>query len=115
MPYEPDEWLAAVGIALKEARQERGLSQERLGLNVGKPGRKPAHRNYVGEIERGLRNPSVRFIVELVNELDGDMVRLFARAGELLATTDRASASRRPVTRTGEPPDASPRRGSAPG
>lgn len=84
MPHEPSEWLRALGAALRETRHESGLSQERLGLEVTTPERTGIHRNYVGGIERGERNPTVERIVELVNELDGDVAGLFARAGELL-------------------------------
>jgi hypothetical protein len=49
------------------------------------------HRNYVGGVERGQRNPSVECIVLLANELEVSVPELFARAGEALA----ASASPR--------------------
>jgi transcriptional regulator with XRE-family HTH domain len=82
---DPSDWLTALGDALRERRREHGISQERLGLEVARPGREAVHRNYVGGIERGQRNPTVEIVIELVNQLDGDVAGLFARAGELVA------------------------------
>jgi transcriptional regulator with XRE-family HTH domain len=101
VPYESSEWLDALGVALREARQEHGMSQLALGLEVAKPGRKPAHRNYISDLERGQRNPTVKYIVEVVNELDGDLVKLFARAEELLATANTGPKGRRPDSNRG--------------
>lgn len=96
-PYQPSDWLDALGVAIKEARQERDLSQEELGHKLRKPWRKSAHRNYIGETERGQRNPSVKFIVEVVNELDGDVVGLFQRAQQLLETANTDAAQGGPL------------------
>jgi transcriptional regulator with XRE-family HTH domain len=74
----PSDWHRALGDALREARNARGLSQERLGLDAG------IHRNYVGGVERGQRTPTVECIVELANELKVGVAELFVRAGELL-------------------------------
>lgn len=78
MQADPSDWLVALGDALREARQETGVSQERLGLDAG------IHRNYVGGVERGQRNPSVECIVTLANQLEVPVPSLFVRAGELL-------------------------------
>jgi transcriptional regulator with XRE-family HTH domain len=95
-PYHPSDWLDALGVALREARRRAGLSQEALGHKVRRPWRESVHRTYISEIERGLRNPSVRILIELVNELDGDIVALFKRADELLATAKTGPANRPP-------------------
>lgn len=95
-PYHHSDWLDALGVALKEARRRAGLSQEALGHKVAREWRTPVHRTYISEVERGLRKPSVQIVVELVNEIDGDVAGLFKRADELLATAKTGPASRPP-------------------
>lgn len=79
MEASSSDWHRALGDALRETRNARGLSQEQLGLEAG------IHRNYVGGIERGQRTPTVECIVELARELKVGMADLFVRAGELVA------------------------------
>jgi transcriptional regulator with XRE-family HTH domain len=67
--------LLGLGSVLREARAERRVSQEELGLRTG------VHRNYIGGIERGERNPSVTTIATLADALDVKLSELFARAG----------------------------------
>ena len=66
--------LLGLGYALREARTEGRLSQEELGLRTG------VHRNYIGGIERGERNPSVTTIATLAEALGLKTSELFARA-----------------------------------
>jgi transcriptional regulator with XRE-family HTH domain len=79
VPAEPSDWLEELGKALRAARLERGLTQERLGLETG------IHRNYVGGIERGERSPTVKRIVVLANELRVSPAELFGTAERSLA------------------------------
>lgn len=51
------------GAAVRESRARRGLSQEELGF------RAKLHRNYVGAIERGEINPTLRVILKLSDGL----------------------------------------------
>jgi transcriptional regulator with XRE-family HTH domain len=67
--------LLGLGNVLREARAERRVSQEELGLRTG------VHRNYIGGIERGERNPSVTTIATLAEALGLKLSELFARAG----------------------------------
>ena len=66
--------LPDLGRALREVRGDRRISQEELGLRTG------VHRNYIGGIERGERNPSVTTIATLAEGLDMRLSELFARA-----------------------------------
>jgi transcriptional regulator with XRE-family HTH domain len=49
----------ALGVALRDARERAGISQDDLAR------RSNLHRTYVGGIERGERNPSWQNIVRL--------------------------------------------------
>lgn len=55
---------AALGVRLREARQKKRLTQqalaERAGIGV----------MYLGEIERGIKMPSMKIFVKLVQALD---------------------------------------------
>ena len=52
----PEQAFAKV---LRAARTERGISQEKLGFESG------YHRTYIGMLERGLQNPTLRVILSL--------------------------------------------------
>jgi transcriptional regulator with XRE-family HTH domain len=54
----------AFGLALKEMRMEKGLSQEKLALESYYP------RTYVGMLERGLQSPTLRTILRLAETLE---------------------------------------------
>jgi transcriptional regulator with XRE-family HTH domain len=53
----------ALGAAVRQVREERGISQERLGLESG------LDRTYIGGIERGERNPSYANILLVARTL----------------------------------------------
>lgn len=72
---EPSTLLVGLGHVIREARGDNRISQEELGLRTG------VHRNYIGGIERGERNPSVTTVAILAEELGVQMSELFARAG----------------------------------
>jgi transcriptional regulator with XRE-family HTH domain len=72
---KPSPLLVGLGHVIREARGDSRISQEELGLRTG------VHRNYIGGIERGERNPSVTTIAVLADELGVTMSELFARAG----------------------------------
>jgi transcriptional regulator with XRE-family HTH domain len=56
---------------LRELREKRGLSQTRLGELAG------LNRNYVGDIERGQRNPCLDNILKLSEGLNVSPTELF--------------------------------------
>jgi transcriptional regulator with XRE-family HTH domain len=53
----------AFAKVLREIRAEQGLSQETLGFESG------YHRTYIGMLERGLMNPSLRTILSICSAL----------------------------------------------
>jgi transcriptional regulator with XRE-family HTH domain len=65
----------AFGRAIRELRARRGFSQEDLGFASR------LHRNYVGAIERGEINPTMRTILRLA-------IGLRIRPSELIAMAE---------------------------
>lgn len=72
-------WL--FGRAVRKRRRELDLSQEDLAERAG------LHRNYISDIERGDRNPSLENIQKLAKALDTRVSALFIHYG-----IDEASA-----------------------
>jgi transcriptional regulator with XRE-family HTH domain len=68
----------AFAEALREVRTRRGISQERLALESG------YNRTYVGLLERGLQNPSLRTIIGLAKVLDVPAAQIVASVEEKL-------------------------------
>jgi transcriptional regulator with XRE-family HTH domain len=71
---DPHALLVGLGRAIREARTDMRISQEELSLRTG------VHRNYIGGIERGERNPSVTTIARLADELEVPPSELFREA-----------------------------------
>lgn len=68
-PLTPENAFAKV---IREVRMERGLSQEALGFESG------YHRTYIGMLERGLMNPSLRTVLSIASALKippGDLIQ----------------------------------------
>jgi XRE family transcriptional regulator, regulator of sulfur utilization len=72
----------ALGYALRELRKTRDLTQETLGDRSG------LTTNYVGDCERGERNPSVRALWQLADGLG-------VPASELLREAEKQGANKR--------------------
>lgn len=70
--------LQAVGAAIREARLEQKLSQEKLAE------RAKLHRNVVGKAERGLSAPALESLFAIADALGTSASTLVAR-GEALA------------------------------
>ena len=62
-----------LGENVRKARQARGLSQEELALEAG------MKRSYLSELERGLRNPTVRALERLALALQTEPSDLLRR------------------------------------
>lgn len=56
--------LDQVGLRIRIAREERGLSQEELGTLAG------LHRAYIGQIERGEKNIGLKNLERIAKALD---------------------------------------------
>ncbi|HEX7290588.1 MAG TPA: helix-turn-helix transcriptional regulator [Conexibacter sp.] len=68
--------LKALGAAVRELRARRGLSQEWLGFKA------ELHRNYIGAIERGQINPTLRTLMRLADGLAvplSELVEMYER------------------------------------
>lgn len=61
----------ALGKRIRDLRQDRGWSQERLANEAG------MHRTYMWGIERGVRNPSLRHLTCIAEALDLPIADLF--------------------------------------
>ena len=59
------------GERVRELRTTKGLSQEELAFKSG------VHRTYLGGIERGERNPSLKNIAAIAEALGVDISDLF--------------------------------------
>jgi len=66
----------AIGDAVREARGRRRLTQDKLGW------RARLHRNYVGAVERGEINPTLRIIIRLARGLTMEPSELLKLAEE---------------------------------
>ena len=60
------------GKRIRELRLARGLSQEKLAFKSG------MHRTYLGSIERGERNPSLKNIAAIADALGVSLSQLFS-------------------------------------
>lgn len=58
--------LHAFGRVLRQARTDRGLTQEKLALDSG------LDRTFISLLERGLRQPSLTTLVQLADALGAD-------------------------------------------
>ena len=66
-----DRAIRDFAIRLRELRTARGVSQEKLAEQAG------IHRTYLGGIELGLRNPSLRNVARIARALDVPIKQLF--------------------------------------
>jgi transcriptional regulator with XRE-family HTH domain len=67
--------LVALGVAIRAARLEAGISQERLALLA------EVDRSYLGRIERGDNNVAVLTLGKIAHALDMTLTNLMSKAG----------------------------------
>ena len=66
--------LIALGEAIRYARKQHGISQEKLALMAG------VDRSYVGRVERGDNNVAVLTLLKLAQALDVSLKNLMKEA-----------------------------------
>ena len=75
MAASGDDVRARLGANVRELRVRRKLTQEALGERAG------LSYKFIGEVERGLGNPSVETLTLIAGALDADVADLFAASG----------------------------------
>ncbi|WP_460500921.1 helix-turn-helix domain-containing protein [Hymenobacter agri] len=76
-----EQTLKAFGQEVRHWRTEQHLSQEELASRCG------FHRTYIGQIERGERNPSLLNILTLCRTLGVSLPEFFTRYETVLDTS----------------------------
>lgn len=61
---EFNKYLKLIGGKIRSFREAKGLSQEKLGFAAGR------HRTYIGDLEAGTRNPSIKTLFLIADALD---------------------------------------------
>ena len=59
-----EKWLSALGARLKAEREKQGLTQQALA------GKASTKQDYIAQLERGSRNPSLRTFMNILSALD---------------------------------------------
>lgn len=67
--------LVALGEAIRDVRQSKGISQEKLALLA------EVDRSYVGRVERGDNNVAVLTLLRLASALGISLATLMRKAG----------------------------------
>jgi transcriptional regulator with XRE-family HTH domain len=71
-----DKDLIALGREIRRHRKAAELSQEELAERAG------LHRNYIGYLERGERNPRVKTLFQIARALNMRFAKLVAEISE---------------------------------
>jgi transcriptional regulator with XRE-family HTH domain len=69
--YDPDRVVAQLGKRIAELRLARGMSQGALADKIR------STPQWVSQLERGTRSPTVHTLVKLANALDASLADLF--------------------------------------
>ncbi len=81
--------LRAFGLAVRQAREQRGFSQDVLAELAG------LHRTYIGSVERGERNLSLKNISAIAAALGTAGSKLLERAEGFVAGRGTGEGGRR--------------------
>lgn len=73
MAVDPDRLVKQLGKRIAQLRRERGLSQGALATKIR------STPQWVSQLERGTRSPTVHTLVKLANALDVPVVDLLAK------------------------------------
>jgi len=65
------EVVARLGVRIRQLRQQRGWTQDRLAAEAA------VHRNYLGGVERGERNPTITSVARIAKALEVPIATLF--------------------------------------
>lgn len=65
-----------IGLRIRKYRKELKLTQEQLSQKCG------LHSTYIGQIERGEKNPSIESIFKICKALSLNVTTLFEKVGE---------------------------------
>jgi transcriptional regulator with XRE-family HTH domain len=95
-PHTGSSDLVALGLALRELRQRRGVQQKAVSFDAGVEDR------YVGAVEIGRLNPSFVVLLRVVRTLDSSMLELVERYERILAEIDPQAGHGVPVCPTPE-------------
>lgn len=63
--------LTQLGMRIRYLRKQKGMSQLDLSLEAG------VNKNYISDLERGSRNPSLLILERICKALDIDLSTLF--------------------------------------
>lgn len=66
-----------LGYRIRYLRQQKGMSIEALSLEA------EINRNYLGDLERGMRNPTIEIINKIAKALQIDLAVLFEGIKEI--------------------------------
>lgn len=74
MPHkQPKDYRCiALGLSIKKIREQKSLSQEKLAEMAD------IHTSYIGQIERGMRYPSLKVVFKIADALNVKLSDLFA-------------------------------------
>jgi transcriptional regulator with XRE-family HTH domain len=81
-PFAGSSDLVALGMALRELRERRGVQQKAVSFDAG------VEDKYVGSVEAGYLNPSFVVLLRVVRTLGTSMSELVDRYERILAEID---------------------------
>ena len=66
-----DQRCLALGSTIKRLREQKNLTQEQLAEKAD------IHTSYIGQIERGMRYPSLKILFKIADSLNVKIIDLF--------------------------------------